>query len=65
MDQIWQYISKPKFFLSAAVVVGAFLLWVALRKGHNKYVAAGKAKGEKATLVRVSFGVLQFLIVLG
>ena len=65
MDQIWDYITKPKFFLSAAVVVGAFILWLALRQGHKKYVAAGKAKGEKATLVRVMFGILQFLIVLG
>lgn len=33
--------------------------------GHSKYVAEGKAKGDKATLVRVMFGILQFLIVLG
>ncbi|MGN1108795.1 MAG: mechanosensitive ion channel family protein, partial [Oscillospiraceae bacterium] len=64
-DQIWDYISKPMFLLSVAVVVGAFALWLALRQGHKKYVAAGKAKGEKATLVRVMFGILQFLIMLG
>ena len=65
MEQIWDYISKPKFFLSAAVVVAAFLIWLALRQGHKKYIAEGKAKGDKATLVRVMFGILQFLIVLG
>lgn len=65
MEQIWDYISKPKFFMSAAVVVAAFLIWVALRQGHKKYIAERKAKGDKATLVRVMFGILQFLIVLG
>ncbi len=65
MDKVWEYISKPEFFLSAAVVVGAFLVWFALRQGHRKYIAAGKAKGEKATLVRVMFGVFRSLIILG
>lgn len=65
MNELWDYISKPKFYLTVAIVVGAVMLWLIVRQGHKKYLAAGKAKGQKATIVRVAFGIIRTLIILG
>ncbi len=62
LEELIDYISSPKAIISLCIIGAAFLLWFAVRKGHKRYVASGKAKGEKATLVRVMFGIIRFAI---
>lgn len=65
MEQVWKWITSPRILLSAALTVGAFALWLAVSKAHKHYVSAGKAKGEKATVVRVISGVFRSVILIG
>ncbi len=65
MEHLWKVITSPKILISVALAVGAAALWLAIRKGHKRYVAAGKAKGEKTTIVRVALGISRFLIISG
>ena len=65
MKRLLQFITSPKILISVAVLIGAFILWFVIRKANKHYLAAGKAKGEKATIVRVSSGILRFLIIAG
>lgn len=65
MEQIIRFITSPKILISAAIIVGAVILWLAIYKGHKRYVATGKAKGERTTIVRVVLGSIRFMIVAG
>lgn len=65
MTEFLNFISSPKIIISLIVCILAFLMWLAIRKAHKRYISAEKAKGEKSTLIRVTFGMLQSLIVAG
>lgn len=65
MEKLAEFISTAEFFTSIVIIAAALLLWAGIRKLQQKYVSSGKAKGEKATFVRVLFGVLRAVIVLG
>ncbi len=65
MEQLWAYVTTPKFAISAIIVAIAVGLWFVLRRGYKKYISLEQAKGQRATLVRISFGVLQLLVVVG
>lgn len=65
MEQLWTYVTTPKFAISALIVAAAVGLWIALRRGYKKYISLEQAKGQRATLVRISFGLLQLLVAIG
>ncbi|MGN0318331.1 MAG: mechanosensitive ion channel family protein [Lachnospira sp.] len=65
MKQLLKIINSPKPIISIIIIISAFILWLIVRKAHRQYMATGAAKGEKTTLVRVFFGVLRLLIIIG
>lgn len=65
MDDFFNVVSGPQFIISIIIVIAAFVLWVCVRIAHKKYMAKNKSRGEKATLVRVMFGILRFMIIAG
>lgn len=65
MEQFWAYVTTPKFAISAIIIAVAFGLWFVLRRGYKKYISMEQAKGQRATLVRISFGLMQLLVVVG
>ena len=65
MEKVWAYITTPRFAISALVFVAAVGLWIALHRGYKKYISLEQAKGQRATLVRVSFGLFQIIVVVG
>ena len=65
MEKLWTYITTPKFAISAVIAAVAVGLWFVLRRGYKKYISLEQAKGQRATLVRISFGLLQLLVVVG
>lgn len=62
MDKLWAYVTTPRFAISALIIAAAAGIWVALRRGYKKYISLEQAKGQRATLVRISFGLFQLLI---
>ena len=65
MDAFLKFLIRPNTIVSIALVIAAVVVWQLVRVMYKRQTAAGKAKGEKATLMRVLFGVLRFLIVAG
>lgn len=65
IEQIWTYVTTPRFALSAMIVAAAVGLWIVLRRGYKKYISLEQAKGQRATLVRISFGLFQLLVAVG
>lgn len=65
MEKLWTYVTTPKFAVSSLIVLAAVGLWIALRRGYKKYISLEQAKGQRATLVRISFGLFQLLVAVG
>lgn len=65
MEQLWSYVTTPKFAISALIIAAAVGIWIALRRGYKKYISHEQAKGQRATLVRISFGLFQLLVAVG
>lgn len=64
MEQLWNYVTTPRFAISVKIVAVAVGLWFILRRGYRKYISLEQAKGQRATLVRISFGLFQLLVVI-
>lgn len=64
MEQLWNYVTTPRFAISVIIVAVAVGLWFILRRGYRKYISLEQAKGQCATLVRISFGLFQLLVVI-
>jgi len=65
VDAFFKFLIRPNTIVSIALVIAAVVVWQLVRVMYKRHTAAGKAKGERATLMRVLFGVLRFLIVAG
>lgn len=58
-------ITPSKFWLSVSIAICAFILWITIRKIHKKYVQKYNPIGEIGTMIRVAFGIVKSVVVLG
>ena len=65
MRKILMSITPSKFWLSLSIAICAIILWITIRKIHKKYVQKYNPVGEIGTMIRVAFGIVKSVVILG
>lgn len=65
MAEILNRIIAPDNIISLAVVAGAIVLWLGVRKGFAAYDSAGKNGGKRSSVAQTLYDVIKYVILLG
>lgn len=65
MREMLDRVIAPDNIISLAVMIGALVLWLGIRKGFAAYDSAGKNGGKRSSVAQTLYDVIKYAILLG